>query len=321
MYDKLISVVVPVYNVELFLDKCIKSLLSQDYDNLEILLIDDGSPDRSGEICDFYASKYDKIRTFHKENGGLSDARNYALSFTRGEYVMFIDSDDYVDNCIISSMAARLNEDIDIVVSPHIDERENGEIISQLCEFDEYTILTSEEALEKMCYQVDFSTSACGKLIKRELLLNFPFPKGKLYEDLAVMYKIVGSAKRVGFTRKTMYHYVQHSGSIRFNIWSDKVYDVIEATDKLIEYIKDKYPRIIEAAIYRYFFSANEVYVRAFLEKKYLDLVKPIRQQLYSYWNIVKADKNVSNKQKIRFWLMIFQPVLYRTIWKIVRGK
>lgn len=313
---KKIVVVVPVYNVEKYIKKCVNSLLNQNYSNYEIVLVDDGSTDESGKICDEYDCANYNVHAFHKKNGGLSDARNYAIKKVSGDYIIFIDSDDYVENNLLEYMGEYINsEDVDIVVSPLYDEKENSSKYVKERFTDDFQVFDAEEALEKMNYQNLFSTSACAKLIKMDLIKKFSFPNGMLYEDLATMFKIVGEANRIVVLDKPLYHYVQHNGSIRFSKWSSKVYDVITATEQLIDYVKKYYPEIYDSAIYRFFFSANEVYVRAFREEKYLELINPIKMKLKKYWKILKKSKKISKIQKVRFILMIHFPRTYRILW------
>lgn len=322
---KKISVIVPVYNVEHYLSHCVRSIISQNYEDFEILLIDDGSKDNSGALCDDYQNKYENIRTFHKKNGGLSDARNYALNYVKGEYVMYIDSDDYIEPDTLKSMAYFINnskntDNADVVISPFIDEREDGSVLYSVKNKDGYVKMGSQKALQEMNYQQKFGTSACGKLIKTDLAKKYLFPVGRLYEDLATMYKIIGDANNVILMNHYFYHYIKHDGSIRFSQWSDKVFEILQANKELIEYVNLKYPEIYSSAIYRYFFSANEVYIRAFNNDNYLEIIGKIHSDLKKYWKIVKKDQNASLKQKARFFVMINYPELYRTIWCHIKG-
>ena len=183
MKDKIkISVVVPVYNVEKYIKKCIESLISQTFREFEILLIDDGSTDSSGLICNSFAEKYEFINVFHKKNGGLSDARNYAMKYVRGQFVVFVDSDDYVEKGLSSKVAKDLLEKLfsvkvstesDIVIASHVEESEEGILCAKRTNTGKVMELTAEETLEMMCYESIFGTTACAKLFPVEIVKKF----------------------------------------------------------------------------------------------------------------------------------------------------
>lgn len=314
----LISVVVPVYNVENYLAKCVDSLINQTYKNKEILLIDDGSSDSSGNMCDEFAKKNKNIRVFHKENGGLSDARNYAIPYIKGQYVAFVDSDDYVDVDYLERMISPAqSNDFDIVISTHINETSNGKLLASKNIDLTSHYLTPGQALETMCYEIEFGTSACGKLISRTLVESFAFPTGKLYEDLATIYKMIGASRKIIFLNMPMYHYIQRGGSIRNSNWKPSVMDIMEASQNLLDYIDSSYPDIHKAGVQRYFFSANELYIRAFNEEDYLQIVEPIRKKLKTLWPDIKTNPNIQSKQFLRYWMLVNSPCLYRKIWQL----
>ena len=169
--------------------------------------------------------------------------------------------------------------------------------------------------LEEMCYERKFGTTACAKLYKKSLIEQFPFPKGRLYEDLSTIYKVIGTSKKIVFIQKAMYHYVQRKGSIRKSIWNDSVFDVVKASDELLSYISKYYPDIKKAAVQRYFFSANEVFTHAFGQDNYLELIRDIREKLKIMFSSVITNNKISIKQKFRYFLMTFLPRTYRTIW------
>ena len=314
-----ISVVVPVYNVEKYLKKCVGSLLRQTYKNFEIILVDDGSSDGSGKLCDSYAEQSRNIFVLHKQNGGLSDARNYALPYIKGQYVTFVDSDDYVDLDFLERLAKPLTGKItelpDMVISPHRNEILNRGSLPVRWRSQSYQNLGPEKALEMMCYEKEFGTSACAKLISIRLVKKFPFPKGKIYEDLATVYKMIGNSRRIIFLDVPMYHYIQRKGSIRKGKWSPSVFDIMEASGNLLDYIAVHFPDIYKAGVQRYFFSANEVYIRAFNEKDYFKIISPVQKELRNMWKVIRENPQIRAKQKLRYWMLINCPALYRRIW------
>lgn len=244
----LVSVIVPVYNVENYLRECVDSILRQTYKSIEIILVDDGSSDSSGLICDKYKEKDNRIKVIHKENGGLSDARNSGFRISKGEFITFIDSDDIVSDDFIETMIKALTVDCEVVVSgltkftyiiPKFDRNQSVEIQK----------LSNEEALKILCNMTKFGNSACAKLYKRQLIEKYPYPKGKLYEDLATTYKIIGEAKGIIYCSKKGYFYRQRIGSIRnhFHI-EERDWDILEAASLQLNYICEHYPRAVPAA-------------------------------------------------------------------------
>lgn len=234
---ELISVIVPVYKVEKYLSKCIDSIINQTYKNLEIILIDDGSPDECPKICDEYSKKDNRIKVIHKQNGGLSDARNFGIDESKGDYITFIDSDDYIDSDYIELLYKLLkenNSDISICNPKYIYEN-NTEKINEDKKVDkkQIEVYTKYEAIETMLYQKEFDTSAWGKLYKSELLQNIRFPKGKMYEDLDTIYKIFLNADKITYTNLKKYFYLQRETSIMGKPFNIKDMDIIDIADDM----------------------------------------------------------------------------------------
>lgn len=208
MTQPLISVIVPCYNVEEYLPKCIESILSQTYKNLEILLVDDGSPDNSGRICDEYAIRDSRITVIHKENGGLSDARNVALDVMKGEYVTFIDSDDYVADDYVEILYGLIAEHgVQMSVVWH-QTFADGTVPSACHEPVSEHILCGWEALEGMFYQRTFDTAAWAKMYHCSLFSDgVRYPEGWLYEDLPTTYRLMMKCNRIAFSNCRSYFY------------------------------------------------------------------------------------------------------------------
>lgn len=208
MKQPLISVIVPCYNVEEYLPKCIESILSQTYENLEILLVDDGSSDNSGRICDEYAGKDCRIRVIHKENGGLSDARNVALDVMKGEYVTFIDSDDYVEEDYVEILY-RLIAEYGVQMSVVWHQTFADGTVPPVCHEPVLEhIFCSWEALEGMFYQRTFDTAAWAKMYHCSLFFDGTrYPEGWLYEDLPTTYRLMMKCNRIGFSNCRSYFY------------------------------------------------------------------------------------------------------------------
>ena len=184
--ERLVSIIIPVYNVQNELKSCVDSVISQTYKNIEIIIIDDGSTDESAKICDNYEKKDNRIKVIHKLNGGLSDARNWGLECARGEYVYFLDSDDLIKVDTIELLVCYCEKyDAEIGISWfcsfYSDSQLNNLLIS--CGNKDIEIMSKKEAIKKMILPGNYDHSGCGKLYKRSLWKDVAFPKGKLYED------------------------------------------------------------------------------------------------------------------------------------------
>lgn len=316
-----ISVIVPVYNVEPYLEKCIDSLVHQTFREYEILLINDGSTDNSREICLKNERQYECITLFDKDNGGLSDARNYGVSKAKGEFVVFVDSDDYVEEDMLEKFwSSHEQTGADIVIGRHLEEKESEEkILEKQRTRIQVSELTAEKALEVMCYEKEFGTSAWGKMYPTSYCREISFPKGRLYEDLATVYQLIACGKKIAYLDKVFYHYIQRQGSIRNSSWNPKVMDVMVGAEELLKFYESKYPSLHKAAVQRYFFSANEVFVHAFSEKEYCKIVRPIRKKLFSCQKDMIKNRKISIVQKFRYLMMIYVPVGYKILWNILK--
>ena len=211
----LISVIVPCYKVEKYLPKCVGCLLQQTYKNLEIILVDDGSPDRCGEICDDYAETDSRVKVIHKVNGGLSDARNVAIDVAHGKYLTFVDSDDYVANDyveILINLCIKYDADVSVVNPIFIDE--SGDFTHVFPSDDNEYCFDAYSAIELMFYQMLFDTSAWGKLYKKSLFDGVRYPKGIIFEDLPTTYLLFAKSNKIAFKNKEVYYYLIRKTSI-----------------------------------------------------------------------------------------------------------
>ena len=241
----LISVIIPVYNVEKYLLRCVDSIIHQTYENLEIILVDDGSPDRCGEMCDEYAAKDSRIKVIHKQNGGLSDARNVAIDVTKGEYVTFVDSDDYVELNYIEtlySLIERYQCKVSIVNPIAVDEYRHKKYMFS-SDGKEYC-WSADEAVEKMFYQKMFDTSAWGKLYHYSLFATgIRYPKGLLFEDLPTTYRLFFQTNKIAFKSIGLYNYFLRKNSIEgqpFNV--KKLDSVLTILSSIKEYEEELRP-------------------------------------------------------------------------------
>ncbi len=237
----LISVIIPIYKVEAYLERCVRSVLSQSYENLEIILVDDGSPDQCGKMCDEFAAMDSRIRVFHKENGGLSDARNYGIERAAGKYIAFIDSDDYIAPNYMEYLHELIVEnDADIssccMVKTEGDTAEYGPDETMPA----VQVLTGLEACHELfgdLYMV--LVTAWGKLYKAEIVKKYPFPKGRKHEDEATTCKYYFESKKVAVGNQCLYAYYQNPTSITHTQGAKLNEDVIWALEHKARFFKE----------------------------------------------------------------------------------
>lgn len=253
--DILVSIVIPVFNVENYLVECLESVLSQSYSNCEILLIDDGSTDRSGAICDQYAALHTSVRSYHKSNGGLSDARNFGVSRSLGAYIAFVDGDDliapsYIETLLVATETSGCDIAAFDFCTPFIDGdrvplRGYCDISNDLA----YQVLSAKEYIDGLLRHF-FDTGACCRIYSRQLLVNHPFPFGMVFEDAAVIYQMVHDIESVAIVPgQGLYAYRQRSGSIVHSMASEAM---VESAIKI--------GRQVESDIRRWYGESDEAY-------------------------------------------------------------
>lgn len=207
-----LSVIVPVYKVEPYIHKCVDSILGQTYTNLEVILVDDGSPDNCGKICDEYAVKDKRVKVIHKKNGGLSDARNAGIDISTGDIIGFIDSDDYIEARMYQEMIDYMeHNNLDIVCADT--NQVKGNKIKFKPRYKKNYVWNKQEALSEIL-NGNLDNAAWNKIYKREIIGNTRFPQGRVYEDVATIYKFIYNADKVGYLSKPYYYYVKRKGSI-----------------------------------------------------------------------------------------------------------
>lgn len=246
--QQIISVIVPVYQVDNFLGRCIESLLCQTYHNLEIILVDDGSCDKCARICDDWAKEDYRIRVIHKKNGGLSDARNAGMPFATGNYISFIDSDDTVTQdyfeVMLHTMYAEKSDIIECGVVKFYEDNHFDAFQDDLS----VTSYSAVDGLSGLINENPFHQHVWNKIYKAELVLDVPFPFGKLNEDEFWTYQIFGRAKMVTKINKTMYYYFQRSGSIMGAGFNLRRLDALEGKYNRQQYIEKYYPTLASQA-------------------------------------------------------------------------
>lgn len=287
MMEPEISIIVPVYNVQAYLERCVASILKQTFSNFELILVDDGSTDNSGTICDRLANEDSRIMTIHKMNGGLSDARNVGIEHARGKYIGFVDSDDYIEPVMYQFLYENIiayNTDMSCcgVYNQYLESKtpQYKDNINILC-----------NNIEAFGYQLEgkiLPGTICNKLIKTKLISKLRFPIGKVYEDAFFTIDLMQSIKTVFISTKPLYNYMHRKSSITTTPYRKRDLDVIQAYENTLNVVSEKFPEIIKQALFRLYWSYFIVLDRMLLTKDY--------KKVEDYKRIVRyLKKNLSN--------------------------
>ena len=330
-----ISIIVPVYNVERYLRQCIDSILAQTYKDFELLLIDDGSPDNSGNICDEYAQKDPRIRVFHKPNGGVSSARNMGIDNARGEYISFIDADDYVEPNFLEEMVKAMEKlDADLVCcGVRINERDDGSISGFSCP-DREKVYDKKEGLIEMFSMDSFYGWPWNKLYKTDIVKKkgLRFPEGMKYcEDRTFVVNYSVHCSKISYISSALYHYVYNEISAVRKPSTKKKYesqylDRLEADKRNYNAVKNLHDNEIMKVLKARLFITNNTTANVFLsyydgtdKKTLLVLRKNFTRYLPYYLRRPKRFKSVGKKEVLRVFFRIFFPTLYNQLKRIVK--
>lgn len=242
-----ISVIVPIYKVEAYLDKCVQSIVDQTYTDLEIILVDDGSPDRCGDMCEAWAKKDSRIKVIHKENGGLSDARNAGMAIAAGEYICFVDSDDWINPRYVELLhTAVVKHQASVAACDVTPFYENDAVCTDISQPIQCASYTSEAAIATLINGTHFRAVAWNKLFRRDLLQGEQFPVGKYHEDEFFSYRILAKAETLVYVDVPLYYYLQRSGSIMTSV-SVRHLDALDAGLQRLSFLEEHYPALYRA--------------------------------------------------------------------------
>ncbi len=319
MQGKKISLIVPIYNVEKFLSACIESIMKQTYENIEIILVDDGSPDNCPQICDEYAKKDERIRVIHQKNKGLSGARNTGIDNAQGEYLIFVDSDDTVEPTMVEDLYTyAVEHDCAIVACGRNYVFEDGQVICKIT--DEVSkVYNFADAMHEMNTFTLFDMSAWAKIYKRELFETIRFPEGKLSEDYYIAYKLFDMAQSIGYVAKPLYNYLQRQSSISRN---KKInHDFAYAAKEQMEFLDAKYPELSILGHTAYA-SANltvyDFYIKNGVKcpkDKLVEFKKAVKENL----GYIRKNEKISKAKRIQFELFTKCTVLYKLVFVLYR--
>lgn len=313
MEKELVSVIVPVYNVERYVNECVESICNQSYSNIEIILVDDGSTDHSGEICDEWAEKDQRITVIHKPNGGLSDARNVAIDQAGGAWLMFVDGDDTISSDAVESLYdAVVNYECDMAVCNMVRVYDDGSTEPFYKPTDKPTLLTDTDRFITLK-----QPSVCNKLFKTVLFDGIRFPKGKYYEDTFVYHVLAYKASKIVLTGIDGYYYRSRRDSILGGAkYSDRYFDFVEATYvRMMFMCEHNVPRYGKEACLNVYAAVSNA--EKYLKKTSENAEKRKQMRIWyneAYKHLMK-DFNVGVKQRARCVLLRYCPTLHGKIY------
>ena len=315
-----VAIIIPVYNAEKFLKYSVESVLNQTYSNLEIILVNDGSKDSSGLLCDKYAEKDSRVKVIHVDNGGQGRARNIGVQKSNADWIVFLDSDDYYDeNAIQYLVNTRDKYHSDLVITP-LNVVYKYEITSKQSVKEEVLNYSLEELVESLYYGNTVEATPCGKLYKKSVLLNNLFPEGMIYEDLFIAYKHIVEANNIVATNVSVYNYYQRKGSTTKGImYSDRLEDFYKAMEQNRLYIEKDYPfnkKIRNALKVRELmggFQIIDAMINSNLNHELLQKSKQYREEILE----ILKNKNISKNRKIKYVAFCIHPSVYKYIKKM----
>ena len=302
-----VSVIVPVYNVEKYIKECLDSLVNQTLQNIEIIVVNDGSPDNSQKIIDEYAKKYpQKIKSYIKKNGGISDARNYGISKANGEYIGFVDSDDFVDKTMYEKMYNFAKESNCNIVACNLIkflENSNKYVFNGFIKKNQIINVENNEEIKLLTGCRAF---VWNKIFKKEIFDNFIFPVGQIFEDSAIVYNILFSTKKIFITNESLYYYrINREGAITSTV-NEKIFDIFKSCDNIIKYHKqnntfEKFYEIIEEICLIHIFRRITLFSLTKnnkLKRKYINKAYSYLDYNFPNW---KKSEMFKNNKKIKY--------------------
>ena len=320
--EQLVTIIVPVYNIEKYLERCVESLINQKYSNLEIILVDDGSTDNSAAICDHYMHKDARIKVIHKVNGGLSDARNAALEVAKGDYIALVDGDDYVSRYYISNLVSALEvakADMSMSWFENVLEDRSPSNTPSEVNASEIMIIDAHDCVKRLLYQDYVETSACGKLYKKDLFLGLKYPVGKLYEDILVTYETIHRSKKIALIKNIDYYYFQRRNSIQYQGFTINKLDAVKHIKMLELKVSKDYPDLTKAAACRVFSVVSNIYFQVENSNEYKDIKSQLWSMIKQYRNIILKDKSARKKARAGALLSYLGPVLMSKIYHVTQ--
>lgn len=313
-----ISVIVPVYKVEPYLPKCLDSICNQTFRDMEIILVDDGSPDNCGKICDEYMEKDPRIRVIHKENGGLSSARNAGISIAQAELIGFVDSDDWIEPDMFEFLYTNLiQEDADISVCGIYEHKGNN--ISLMCDDSLHESATGQDAVENYLKLTFTGNASVNKLYRRSLFSDILFPQGRTWEDSFIMVRLIDAARKVVYHTQPKYHYLRRDDSLSAKNYRPELRDCVESHMFIHQYISEKYPTLAhyseQSCLWAHFFLLDAMMLHSGAVDRE-DKKKTIAY-LRKNMNKILCNSTYTKARKLALLTLMIHPSLYKTLLRL----
>lgn len=311
--NELVSIVIPVYNVKQYLNKCIESVINQSYTNIQIILVDDGSTDGSAELCDIQSKLDSRIEVIHKPNGGLSDARNAGIDRSKGDWICFIDSDDFVSTDYVGRMLdVAIQNNAEIAICDPVHVFESGDAV--FTKEKKTKVYANTDAIKEMWYQRSFLFSAWAKIYRRDLFNKNRFTKGIIYEDVDIMHEVFILASKIVYIDAKLYAYVHREGSITTQKFSAREFDILKICKKLVDFA-EAYPADVRKAALAYGVVGNmRIFISAPSNNEYEEYVHITKSYLERNGVKVLFDMNTRLKLKAGILLFYINKKLFRYV-------
>ncbi len=305
--DNLVSIIIPAYNIEKYILDCLKCIQNQTYKEIEVVIVDDGSTDNTGTICDNFCKKDKRFSVIHQSNHGQAYARNIARHYIHGDYLTYIDGDDVVHPEMVQCLVyIQKQTKADVVQGVYVsfnDKTYNRKILPILNRSIEYNknhieVYSPQEALNEFLYAKKFLNGPCGKLIKSDLMMDLEFPVNRGYEDAAIMYRLYGKSSRLVYVSSAIYFYRQRDSSTMHLPFNQKKLDRLSNAEELKEYIIKNFPDNTKALNYRYCMSMLQVLMWLPFDDEYREVRKNTYNNLKSRRIKVITDQKAPFKLK-----------------------
>lgn len=318
---ELVSVIIPAYNAEQYIEACLNSFLVQTYEPIEWILVDDGSTDRTGEIMERYADKDGRIRVFHKPNGGISDARNFGIDRASGAYIVFSDSDDTVDPDYVAYLYGLLKKyDTDMalcqlrVVFDGRRTEDPGKPGDRL--------MNGKECAEELLYHGLVDTAAQAKIYKKELFEGISYPVGKIFEDAGTTYKLILKCDRIAVGLESKYNYYVHNQSIVNSGFNARKLDMLEMTDQMTAAITERFPELEKGARRRRVYARLSTLNQMRNTKEYPEIKKELILYIRENGKQVLKDPRTGARDRVAIHLIRLGYPVYKAAWAVyLKGK
>ncbi len=313
----MISVLVPAYNVEAYLKRCLDSILAQTFQDYEVVIVDDGSTDASGKIAENYASKYKNFRVIHQNNSGLAQTRNVLVAAATGEYITFVDSDDAIEPEYLQTLWTDLQDtgsDIAICSWCEIHGREDRHNLSWIDEKKGLQVWDGDAAVKNLLYQKEIDNNCWGKLYHRRCFCEVVFPSGKTYEDIAVAFRLFTHAKRVCYRPEPLYLYTINTSGISQSAFSMRRMDAVDMAEKMYAEVKEEFPRYQIPAAARLVRLYMHIYLQIPDTREFRDCRYRVERGIRTHCRSVLMDREAKRGTRIACAICCVSPRLLKRL-------